>query len=124
MEALTLEQYSEIVNFVQKWHYFAVYLSDEQVKERNKQYPNMGKWRDYGMNIKYIDSIYDSRDAKIWSITFRGMGHKYNFTSNHFNGTNPMPKEWRWKTLHAMIMAFLKGEMTDKQTSKFIIKER
>ena len=107
MKAMTLQEFNEVVQFVQKWHYFAVWLKESEVQERNKKYFNMGKWGEHGLNIKYIDSCYDSRDGKIWSVSFRGMGAKYTFSSNHFNAIKPMPKEWRWTTLYKLIMGFL-----------------
>ncbi len=116
---MTIEQFAEVVNFAQKYHKFALWMSDEQVKDRNKIYHNMGKFGAHGLNIKYIDSVYDSRDAKIWCVTFRMGSAGWRFSSNHWNALQPMPKEWRWKTLYDMCMAFLKGEMTDNQVKQF-----
>ncbi len=79
MKSLTLKQYVEVVQFVQKYHKFALWQEDEEIKEKQKLYPNIAE---YGMNIKYIDNIYDSRGKDIWSIGFRGMGSHVKFTSN------------------------------------------
>ena len=122
MEALTLEQYTEIVNFVQKWHIFALWLSDSDVKERNKTYFNMAKWGEHGMDIKYIDCTYDSRDNKIWLVKLRFGKDGYVFSSNHFGILTKKPADWRWNTLYDIIMAFLKGEMTEKQAKPFEMK--
>lgn len=66
-KGLTIQQYNSILEFVQKYHKFANYDEDLQ-KEIQEKYPKLPKT---GLSIKYIDSIYDSRDGTIWSISFR-----------------------------------------------------
>ena len=68
MKGLTLDQFKEVVAFVQEHHRFAGYIPEEQRKIRKEQFPNMSE---YGMGIKYIDSCYDSRDQTIWMVKFR-----------------------------------------------------
>lgn len=71
IDSLTIEQYSEILKFIQKYHKFALY-NEEIEKEIKEKFPKLiEKGFSHGLNIKYIDSIYDSRDGKIWSVTFR-----------------------------------------------------
>lgn len=125
MEALTSDQFKEILDFVQKYHKFALWMSDEEFKERNNVYFNMGKFGAHGMNIKYIDSCYDSRDAKIWSITFRiNIHHKYTFSSNSF-ALKGKPKSLnRWNSMYDLCMAFIKGEMSDKQAKIFLDEQK
>lgn len=54
-----------------KYHKFALYdkAIEKEIKEKFPKLIERGFIR--GLNIKYIDSIYDSRDGKIWSVTFR-----------------------------------------------------
>ncbi len=119
MEALTIEEFTEIVKFAQKYHKFALWMQDEEKIETNKLYPNMAKWNGHGLSIKYINSCYDSRDGKIWSVTFRRGKDGWNFNSNHFGLNRTKPSEWRWNTLKEMCLGFLKGEMTEKQVKQF-----
>lgn len=73
-DAITIEQYSEILKFIQKYHKFALYNEaiENEIKEKFPKLIEKGFSR--GLNIKYVDSIYDSRDSKIWSVTFRRGG--------------------------------------------------
>lgn len=111
MKGLTLSQFKEVIDFAQKYHKFALCMSDEEVKERNKIYHQMHEpFKEFGMNIKYIDSIYDSRDNIIWSITFRQGRNGVRFSTNHFTALNLPPKNWKYNNLYDLCMAFLKGE--------------
>lgn len=125
MDGLTPKQYIEIQEFIQKYHRFAGILNDEDYEYMKNNFPNMAKWDRYGLCIKYIDTCYDSRKGDIWSVSFRGMGNDVNFNTNMFNKFSDIkkPKDWRWHTLYDNIMAYLKGEMTDKQMRMFIIKK-
>lgn len=66
MTGLTLDQFKEIVEFAQTYHQFGRYYDDIERAGITTLYP---KWKH--MMIKYIDSSYDSRDQKVWQITFR-----------------------------------------------------
>jgi hypothetical protein len=116
MKGMTLKEFQEVVDFSQKYHAFALWLTDEQVKERNKKYFQMhGAFGAHGMNIKYIDTIYDSRDQTIWSITFRQGKYGWRFSTNHYTALNPPPKNFKYGTLYDLCMAFLKGEFKPKK---------
>ncbi len=66
MKPLTLEQFTEIVNFVQEHHRFSMYIPHEKRAERKANFPKLNEMCGFG--IKYIDSCYDSRDGGgIWS---------------------------------------------------------
>lgn len=120
MESMTIEQFTEIVKFVQEYHAFANYISNEEkFKELKQKYPNLDR---YGFSIKYVDMCYDSRDGKVWSVTFRGF-IKYRFSSNHFDSINPKPKGWKYDTLYDLCMAFLKGEFKPKKEFELDNKE-
>jgi len=124
MKAITPEEFCEILAFVQKYHRFANYLSDEDYEQMKKDYHNMAKWKQYGLNIKYVDSVYDSRDNTIWLVKFRFGRNGYEFSANHFGVFREKPKGWRWNTLYDMCMGFLKGEMTDKQVKQFYVERK
>lgn len=102
MKGMKSAEFVEMVNFIQKYHKFALYMSDEEKKERNKLYPTMAE---YGFNIKYIDSCYDSRFADMWSVSFRGLGAPD--LCFHTNTNIILPQ---YPTLFDWVMAFLKSE--------------
>jgi len=111
MKGMTLQEYQEVVEFSQKYHKFSLWLTDEEVKERNKKYFQMhGAFGRHGLNIKYIDCTYDSRDRTVWSITFRQGRNGWRFATNHYNAINQPPKNWKFSNLYDLCMAFLKGE--------------
>lgn len=108
MEALTVKEYSDLVGFVQTYHKFAGYVSKYDFAEVQKVYPNMPR----GLGIKYIDCCYDSRDGKIWSVSFRGFTN-IRFSSNQFAGIAPSvvkPKGFNYKRLFDLIFDYLIGE--------------
>jgi hypothetical protein len=109
MRGMKSSEFIEMVNFVQKYHKFALCMSDVEVSEMQKLYPNMSEY--CGLNIKYIDSCYDSRFSDIWSVSFRGMGHNVFF---HTNTDLTLP----YDSLFDWIMAYLKKEWipTDIET--------
>lgn len=103
MTGLTIQQYAEIIMFVQKHHAFGgVHQEDRIVKSENnlttEQY-----------NIKYIDSTYDSRTQTVWSVSFRGFVN-LQFRTNHFMSHDKKPDDFKFIALYDWIMAFLKGE--------------
>ncbi len=115
MKGMKSTEFVEMVNFVQKYHKFANWMSDEQKAEAQKLYPNLDE---YGFNIKYIDSCYDSRFTDVWSVSFRGMGRKVNFHTN-------INLELPYDTLFDWIMAYLKREWqpTDEQYKSIRVPE-
>ena len=116
MKGMKSTEFVEMINFIQKHHKFALCLSGADVTERQALYPEMGE---YGFNIKYIDSCYDSRFADIWSVSFRGMGRKVCF---HTNINLPL----LYTTLFDWVMAYLKGEWkpTDVELKAILINEK
>ena len=79
MKGMKSNEFAMVQDFVQKYHKFARCASDAEHAEAQKLYPKMDE---YGKNIKYIDSVYDTRFADVWSVSFRGMGHNVNFNTN------------------------------------------
>lgn len=117
MKGLTLEQCMKIHQFVQKYHKFAQWLSESELDSIQKEYPKMPRM---GFNIKYIDTTYDTREADIWCIKFRG-DQDIVFSTGHFNIINPPPKGWKYDNLYDLCMAYLTGEFKPKK--EFYLKE-
>ncbi len=115
IKGMKSEEFKQLQDFVQKYHKFALWLSDEKLAEARKLYP---KLNEHGKNIKYIDSVYDSRFSDVWSVSFRGMGNNLCF---HTNTDLDLP----FNTLYEWIMAFLTGEwVPNTKESESIIKPR
>jgi len=112
MKGMTLEEYAEVVEFVQNHHPFAKSFHGGAREWRKRHFPKLPA--EYGFGIKYIDNCYDSRDGKVWSITFRQGRHGVCFRCNHFNALNPPPKKWKYDNLYDLCMAWLKGEFREK----------
>lgn len=100
MKGMTPEQFCGVQEFVQEYHNFARCISEEEFKKVQVLYPNMNE---YGFNIKYIDSIYDSRFRDVWSVTFRGMGREVRFHTN-------TDLKLEYTNLFDWVMAYLKLE--------------
>jgi hypothetical protein len=118
MKGLSLEQFKEVVEFVQKYHSFGILLPDVVRKKLKEKYPN---FPEYGYTIKYIDSCYDSRFRNIWNVTFRGLGKTINFSVNHFV-LKETPKDWKYDNLFDLIMDYLKGDFV--LTEDFYVKDK
>ncbi len=114
MKGLTLEQHIEVMKFLQKYHAFGVYGRGLD----RAQFPNMGE---YGKNIKYVDTCYDSRFGDIWSITFRGFGQRINFRTNMFATIDSL-KDFKYDNLFDLCMAFLKGDFVP--TEEFMSEDK
>jgi hypothetical protein len=111
LKGLSLQQYCEIVEFVQQHHKFAKWLPDEEREAEKAAFP---KILEYGFNIKYIDCTYDSRQKDIWSVKFRGFTNIC-FSTNTFvsidkKEIDKIKKNFTYENLYDWIMAFLKGE--------------
>lgn len=119
MKGLTLEQLNEVINFAQKHHKFALWKTDEEREETKRNFPSIHSPA-HGMNIKYIDFTYDSRDATFWVIKFRQVTNGVAFSTNHFSSMLPVPKGWKYDNLYDLCMAYLKGEFKPKE--EFYIK--
>lgn len=117
MKGLTLDQFKEVIEFVQEYHAFGKYKNPEKRAENKEKYPNIAE---YGMGIKYVDSCYDSRDNTIWSVTFRQGVRGVVFSTNKYNAFNLPPDDWNYNKLYDLCMDFLKGEF--KPTEDFYSK--
>ena len=118
---MTLKQYTEVVEFVQKHHKFAKWISDEERKKEVELYPNLPE---HGFNIKYVDSCYDSRGFDIWLIKFRGFGG-YCFRTNHFTALHSEKDHAKipFSNLYDWVMAYLKGDWNNQSVLKDMIIE-
>lgn len=117
MKGMTIDEYAEVVKFAQEHHKFALWLSDEQREKRQKEFPKLND--SFGFGIKYIDSVYDSRDGKIWLVKFRQGVDGFRFSCNHWTDLNPPPKHWKYDNLYDLCMAYLKGEFKPKDEFYF-----
>lgn len=116
MKGMSIEQYAEIVKFVQKHHKFAKWISDEERKIEVELYPNL---LEYGFNIKYIDSCYDSRGFDIWLIKFRGF-RGICFQTNFLIALHPKKDfdKIPFDNLFDWVMAYLKGDWNEESILK------
>ena len=62
---MILSEYNQVLEFVQKHHKFALFLSEEEKAKRKEEFPHLDE---FGFNIKYVDSSYDSRFGDIWKV--------------------------------------------------------
>ncbi len=98
MTGLTPQQLIDVTAFIQKYHPFGM------PKEPLEKIP-------YGYCIKYIDAVYDTREADYWSVTFRGGFTDCCFSTNGHEGGE-------FESLYDWIMAFLKGDWEFEETKK------
>ena len=112
MKGMTIEQFSEVLAFVQKYHKFANWPTSEEEAEIAKQYPKMPKM---GLNIKYTECSYDSRgNGDIWSITFRGINELTFSTNSKTYLTEKQKLFVTYNNLFDWVMDYLKGEWNVK----------
>ena len=116
MKGMNLGEYVIMMEFIQKYHKFALWLSDEDLKERNKKHFQMhGAFGEHGLGIKYVDCTYDSRDGNIWTVTFRQGRYGICLSCNHYTALNMPPKNFKFGSLFDWCMAYLKGEWKPKK---------
>lgn len=103
LEGISMQQFAKIVEFVQEHHHFGHVPLRERILKSDNNLKDC-------FHIKYIDNIYDTRTAEIWSIGFRGLGIDIRFSTNHFVLHDNKPDDFKYTNLFDWIMAFLKGE--------------
>lgn len=109
MKGMSIEQYKEMIDFIQKHHKFGWVDDKTRIKIKGE---------DHQLHIKYVDCCYDSRFGDIWLVKFRGGGMDLRFATNHFNAVNPAPDYFKYEKLFDWVMDFLKGEWTNRQILK------
>ncbi len=92
MRGLSREEYNTILDEIEKNHSFGACDESGECK-----------------NIKYVDTVYDSRDKQHWVFKCRGV-QKMIFNTNHFPLPHMIPKNWKFDNLFDWIMAYLKNE--------------
>ena len=107
MKGITPEQLVEILAFIQKHHRFGWVKEEDRVTE-------------YPFSIKYVDTVYDSRDETIWAIAFRPPHIR--FATNHYNGLNQPPEGWKYDNLFDLVMDYLTGKFVP--TDEFMLDKR
>jgi hypothetical protein len=112
LKGMSPKEFIEVIDFVEKHHYFAKWLSDEERQKEVEKYP---KITEHGLNVKYVESCYDTRTGDVWKIKFRGF-NQLSFSTNSLigYGTDTLPYE----TLYDWVMSFLKGEWLDEDILK------
>lgn len=104
MEGMSLEQFTEITQFVQKYHRFGRWNRETELSAMKAGVsPEIAE---YGLNIKYVRCDYDTRMGDVWGITF----DRLRFATNHPYIPSEMPKDWKYNNLYDLSMAYLKGE--------------
>ncbi len=106
MEPMTVVQYAEILEFIQKYCRFGRFMSDAEFREARRKYPKIYRHRTW----KYVDAQYNTVDGRVWSISLLGGSVDVTFSTDHFNELRPMPSSWKYKTLYGWVSAYLKGE--------------
>lgn len=120
MRGIKPTEYIEILNFIQIYHKFTGHRSNEMREHVKETYPKMNS--DYGLNIKYVETSYDSRFAEIWRMTFRCLNGELDFRTNIF-AEKPAFTEWKYNSVYELVMAFLKGELSEEEINVFKIEK-
>lgn len=111
MKGMSLDQFKEVTEFVQKHHKFAYYKTEEKIKESKEAGIVDGTALRYGFGIKYVRCDYDTRFGDVWGITL----DQIRFATNHFTSLKPPPKGWKYDNLFDLTMAYLKGKFKPKE---------
>lgn len=96
MTGMTLKEFDEIVEFVNKHHRLG------RIPDSDKLLTSPSGFK-YHLNIAYIDSSFHIDTGKIWSVKFRSPKWEEVFTTQ-------MDAPGGCYTLYNAIMMFLKGE--------------
>jgi hypothetical protein len=118
MRGMTPKEYCHVLEFIQKHHRFGYVKKEDRMQLRGE---------DHFLFIKYVDAIttcYDSREADIWNIILRQGKEGIVFSTNHFNAINPAPPHFKFDNLFDWVMAFLKGEWSNNNILKTMVKEQ
>ena len=101
MRGFSTLEYIHVMNMVRQYHSFGrlhTTIDENHIKEK---YPNY-KF----LNIKYVDTCFDTRTNSIWNITFRNGGVKYNFSTTY--------ERKDYENLFDLVMSFLEGNENSK----------
>lgn len=100
---MSLEDFKNITEFVQKHHKFAHLKRGGEINE-SIEAGLSEKLAEFGMNIKYVRCDYDTRFGDVWGITF----DRIRFATNSL--VMGEIKEFPYDNLFDLAMAYLKGE--------------
>jgi hypothetical protein len=110
LKGMSPEEFTEILQFVQKFHGFAkansFYPKKLKAAVEAGIDPELAK---YGLSIKYVRCDYDSRTGDIWGVTFDHI----RLASNSFVGWGAYidkKVDHEYETLFDLCMAYLKGD--------------
>jgi len=113
LKGMTIQQYAEILQFVQENHRFSLRFfpgeDDDLIKRRKKDYPKLPET--HGYSLKYVDSCYDSRTNTIWRVCFRQGAEGWEFSTNMIVNNSPILDLSVETSLFDVCMKFLRGEL-------------
>jgi hypothetical protein len=113
MKGMSLEQFTEVTQFVQKYHKFGRWSREiELAAIKDGVSPEVAE---YGYNIKYVRCDYDTRFGDVWGVTF----DRVRFARNYPYIESKLPKDWKYDNIYDLSMAYLKGEF--KPSKEFYI---
>jgi hypothetical protein len=110
MKAMTISEYAEVLQFIQKHHQF-YYVPEKDLVTK------------HSYSIKYIDCTYDTRFSDIWCIKFRGR-YDYRFAVNTFSFPGAEPDNNIPDSLFEWVMKWLKGEWEPDEDVKKLLKNQ
>lgn len=119
MNGMTLQQYVDILKFINEYHNFGKLNCVHAGKvEKAIEGGITDELAKYGHNIKYIRNSFDMRTMEVWSIEFSGLGNNIRFATNFPYFPSELPKDWKYDNLYDLSMAYLKGEFTPDEKFK------
>lgn len=107
IRSLTISEYIDILESIQRYHKFANYMSESEFAEIIKEHPNFVR---HGLNIKYVTNSYDSRDHSIWRLSFECRHGKFTFAANSFAHPDNLPPGFTYSNMYELIRDFLFGK--------------
>jgi hypothetical protein len=105
MRGLSLTQFNIITEFINTHHKFGKYKTESMVQD-SVDAGVIGDLSKYHLNIKYINTSYDTRSKTIWKVELNNVI----FATNTYNVLAQPPKNWIYEDLFPLIMDYLKGQ--------------
>lgn len=110
-------------------NYWVGEITDKEItyvckKDPQLKYSNEGLYKIYAKEIEQFNSIYDTRDACVWLISFRGMGHNVRFATNTIGAltSEKVSDAVPFDNLYDWVMAYLKREWKiTKITEEYVV---
>jgi len=111
---MSVLQYHELLKFIQLHHGFGRYRNNDEKEFIKVNYPNLNP--DYGLSIKYVNSMYDTRIGRVWGVTLTSLGGvTYEFRTNSLIMKGLTPE---YENLYDCVMAYLTGNLKNSEIFK------